>query len=220
MQPRFRQDYAGEFIILETTWSGGKRQEKREWIQNPIENQHISNRATCIGSSINKDLFDYTRLDKHRGGLLGSMKLQNYGTGTIAKQMRLDFSVESNSKVLQELVDTDYQEHNIVYTTARNCIANPGQFYLIPQHPKLSDLALPLYLASFDGHQEIFLIGYNNETPADDRRWIDQITDVIASYSGVKFYTLGEVTNIPTQWLDLSNTSHLSWRDFIGYCDI
>ena len=79
MEARFRVDYAGEFVITGSTWGSGKKTETREWIANPIENQHISGRAACIGSAFDQGTFDYTRLQRHRGGLLGSKKLQTYG---------------------------------------------------------------------------------------------------------------------------------------------
>ena len=220
MEARYRQDYAGEFVILETQWLNGKRTEKREWIANPITNTHISGRAACIGSNFDREHFDYTILQRHRGGLLGSKKLQTYGVGSIAKEMRLDFAVESNSNQLQELIDLKYQENNILYTTARNCIANPGEFYLIPQKPHLVDIAQILYLAAFDGHQEIFMLGYNKETPVESLNWISQVTEVINAYSGIKFHLVGEKTNMPDVWLDEPNVICLSQRDFIGYCDV
>jgi hypothetical protein len=123
MQARYRTDYAGEFVILETRWGAGKKEETREWIPNPIENHHLSGRAACIGSDLDRWQFDYTRLQRHRGGLLGSKKLQTYGTGSIAQQMRLDFAVETNTNNLNKILATGYQQDNIVYTTARNCIS-------------------------------------------------------------------------------------------------
>ena len=77
MTPQYRRDYAGEFVILNSTWSGGRKQQEREWIANPIENHHISGRAACIGDPFDQSQFDYTRLQKHRGGLLGSKKITN-----------------------------------------------------------------------------------------------------------------------------------------------
>jgi hypothetical protein len=35
MEARFRADYPGEFVIVNTVWEGGKRTEQREWIANP-----------------------------------------------------------------------------------------------------------------------------------------------------------------------------------------
>jgi len=219
MQARYRSDYPGEFVILETKWSGGKKQEVREWIPNPIENQHISGRAACIGSTVDRHRFDYARLSRHRGGLLSSKKLQTYGTGEIALQMRLDFAVETDPEILQAIKMTDYQIDNVVYTTSRNCIKNPGDFYLIPNRPLVEDNVVAIYLAAFDGHREIFLLGYNKETTAGRNTWIDDITKIFTTYP-VDFYLVGEPTNMPDPWLDCNNVRTINYLDWISYCDV
>ena len=220
MQARYRSDYAGEFVILETKWYGGKKTETREWISNPIENQHISGRAACIGSNLDRQQFDYTILQRHRGGLLGSKKLQVYGTGAIAHQMRLDFAVETQLDNLNKILETGYQTSNIVYTTPRNCIAHPGEFYLIPFRPRLVDLATVIYLAAFDGHKEIFMLGYTDETAGGHNEWIQQITALFTAYTGTKFYLVGESTRMPDAWVNCANTQTMTYRDWIGYCDV
>ena len=220
MEARFRVDYAGEFVITGSTWGGGKKTETREWIANPIENQHISGRAACISGATDRDKFDYTRLQRHRGGLLGSKKLQTYGVGKLTFEMRLDFAVESNIEQLTRIIETGYQENNVVYTTPRNCILHPGEFYLIPQTPNLIDLVLPLYLAAFDGHQEIFLLGYNIETQIESQNWIQQVRTVMDAYSGITFFFIGESTNMPDLWMDASNSKCLTYREWVSYCDV
>jgi len=220
MQARYRTDYAGEFVVVETRWSAGRKTQTREWIANPIENHHISGRAACIGSAFDADRFDHARLQQHRGGLLGSKKLQTYGVGHIASTMRLDFAVETRATQLAALKDSGYTEKNIVYTTARQCIAIPGEFYLIPMAPRLLDIATLPYLAAFDGHQEIFLLGYNRETPVENDTWHQQIRKVVDAYPGVRFYFVGEPTNMYDSWLEPANTQAMTYRDFIGYCDV
>jgi hypothetical protein len=220
MQARYRSDYAGEFVILETKWSGGKKSETREWIVNPIDNHHLSGRAACIGSTLDQQRFDYTRLQRHRGGLLGSKKLQTYGTGAIAQQMRLDFTVETNVDNLTKILQTGYQTNNIVYTSPRYCIAHPGEFYLIPMRPRLVDLATVVYLAAFDGHKEVFMLGYTDETSAGHNEWTDQIAGIFCAYTGTKFYLVGEPTRMPNTWVSCPNTQVMTYGDFIGYCDI
>jgi hypothetical protein len=220
IQARYRTDYAGEFVILETKWSGGKKSEQREWIPNPIENHHLSGRAACIGSTLDLKRFDYTRLERHRGGLLGSKKLQTYGTGTAAQQMRLDFAVETASTNLTKILETKYQANNIVYTSPRYCVAYPGEFYLIPLRPRMVDLAIVVYLAAFDEHKEIFMLGYTDETDGSHNEWIAQITSIFAAYTGTKFYLIGEPTRMPDAWVSCPNTQTLDYLDFISYCDV
>jgi hypothetical protein len=220
MDARYRTDYAGEFVILETKWSGGKKSETREWITNPIENHHLSGRAACIGSTLDHVHFDYTRLQRHRGGLLGNKKLQTYGTGVIAQQMRLDFAVETNIDNLTKILEAGYQTNNIVYTSPRYCIAHPGEFYLIPMRPRIVDLATVIYLAAFDGHKEIFMLGYTDETAGGHNEWIQQIANIFVAYSGTKFYLVGESTRMPDTWVNCSNVRPMTYGDFIGYCDV
>lgn len=219
MTARYRSEYPGEFVILETRWAGGRKHETREWIPNPIENQHISGRAACIGSSIDRWQFDYTRLSYHRGGLLGSLKLQLYGTGEIALDMRLDFAVETNQSRLQQLKQTGYQVNNIVYTTSINCVNNPGDFYLIPNRPLVEDMIVAPYLACFDGHREVFLLGYNNETPRGRNTWESDMLKVFMTYP-IDFYLIGERTQMPESWMDCSRVRHMTYHDWVSYCDI
>ena len=220
MQARYRSDYPGEFIVLETQWIGGAKKQKREWVANPIENHHISGRAACIASNIDTHRFDHTILQRHRGGLLGSKKLQTYGVGSVAHRMRLDFCVESNANNLKKLIDYDYHNNNIVYTTNKNCLAWPGLFYIIPYRQNWLDITQAIYLAAFDGHKEIFMLGYNNETPVDSQNWMSEIKTLFDAYSGTKFYLVGEMTNMPVLWLDSANVLTMTHREFISYCDV
>jgi hypothetical protein len=220
MEERYRTDYAGEFIVTNSRWVNGHKEQTREWIPNPIDNQHISGRAACIGSTFERDIFDYTRLQRHRGGLLGSKKLQTYGIGAVAQQMRLDFTVETNPDKLKDILSTDYQQTNTVYTNPRNCLAYPGEFYLIPLNPHLLDIGQILYLAAFDNHKEIFMLGYTKDTPVDSPNWTTQVRTVIDAYPGTLFYMIGETTNMPDIWLEAANGRNLTYREFISYCDV
>jgi hypothetical protein len=217
---RYRTDYVGEFVVVETCWSGGKKTQTREFVNNPIENHHISGRAVCIGSTTDRSNFNHSILQRHRGGLLGSKKLQTYGVGNIANDMRLDFTVETRPTHLQNLVGSEYHINNIIYTSAKNCINHPGNFYLIPYNSRLLDIATIVYLAAFDQHQEIFLLGYNNDTPVDQDDWYLQIVKVINAYSSTRFYFVGEPTNMYSAWLDCANAEAMTYRNFIGYCDV
>jgi hypothetical protein len=218
---RYRSDYAGEFIITQSIWSGGKKQQTREWVANPIENQHISGRAVCIGTNVDQQYFDYTRLQRHRGGLLGSKKLQTYGIGQIATKMKLDFTVETQSDGLQELINHNVPTENIVYTTPKHCIQYPGMFYFVPYNPVLIKEALLIYLAAFDGHQEVFLLGYTNQATVGSTAFEHQVSTVIQNYASTKFYVVAEHQHhIPTAWLEHANAQAFDYRQFVSYCDV
>jgi hypothetical protein len=220
MQKQYREDYQGEFVIVETRITNGRREQKREWVDNPIQNHHISKRAAVIGSRADRDRFDHTILPRHRGGLLGKKKLQTYVTGDIGTDMQADFTVELDKSGLDVMIEKKYTEQNIVYTNATNCVLNPGEFYLIPFNPRLDLLALPMYIAAFDGHKEIFMIGYNNDTVAGTFNWINDINQVMQTYNDVDFFFIGTVTNMPDAWRYNRNFRNLEYRDFVSYCDI
>lgn len=218
-QARYRQDYDGEFVIVETRWAAGKKEQTREWVANPIENQHISGRATCILSNIDQFRFDYRKLENHRGGLLGSKKLQNYGTGHTARDMRLDFTVETDPVELSAIIESKYQEKNIVYTTTRQCLTHPGEFYLIPYNPNMCIEALVVYLAAFDGHKEVFILGANKTMSASNSAWLEQISRVIGIYRSTQFIAVGNSGTIPDIWYNSSNFKSMDYQEFISYCD-
>ena len=220
MEARYRKDYPGEFVVVESRWTKGRKEQTREWIDNPISNQHISGRAACIISDLDKEFFDYTLLQKHKGGLLGSKKLQTYGIGHVIKEMRLDFAVELQKENLDEIKSTGYQVDNIVYTTARQCLLSPGEFYLIPYNPMLSQEALVLYLAAFDGHKEIFMFGFKSDTEGSNSAWIAQVNSVIQTYSSIDFIAVTAETTTPKCWSENSNFKHMSVRKFISSCDV
>jgi len=180
----------------------------------------LSGRAAAIGTNESKLQFDYTVLEHHRGGLLGSKKLQTYGTASIAQEMRLDFAVDLDYSNIEPLIKNKYTENNIVYTTARNCIKTPGEFYLIPQNPHFCTKVLPIYLAAFDGHKEIYMIGYSKETNAGHNDWIEQVTSIITAYDSTIFVMVGNKLNMPDTWLSCPNTKTLDFRDFVTYCDV
>ena len=68
---RYRTDYEGEFVVLDTVFRGGKKIQRREYIENPIINQHISGRAVIIGAGPSARPDVVRLLARHRGGLLG-----------------------------------------------------------------------------------------------------------------------------------------------------
>lgn len=220
IQARYRRDYDGEFVITETRLADAASQQTREWIPNVIHNHHTSGRAAVIGSRTLNHRFQYQRLQRHRGGLLGKKRLQTYGTGNLWSDMKFDFFVTPDRNEIAAMADQGYDRHCTVYTTARMCIGHPGRFYLIPYLPQIDELALPIYLAAFDGHSEVFLIGYCLETPAGSRSWISDIENVIAAYTGTAFVLVGVEGNMPKNWRSHSNVRCMTVRDFVTYCDI
>ena len=113
MAERYRTHYDGEFVIVSNKIQGGKKYQEREWIDNPIQNQHISGRAAVIGHGDSR----YTtklhgkfnlcnNIEKHKGGHLARKRLQSYGAEKVWEEMICDFYVEFDVPTLEKLIET------------------------------------------------------------------------------------------------------------------
>ena len=220
IEARYRRDYAGEFVITETRLVNGVKKESREWVDNPIQNLHTSGRAAVIGSRADEQRFRHQRLERHRGGLLGSKRLQTYGSGDIWQDMRLTFYTSTNRDCLADMISKNYDTDTIVYSNSSCVMDFAGHLYLVPYAPLLSDAAAAVYLASFDGHEEIFLLGYNIDVIWPDRRVMGDITNIMRAYTGTQYISVGANTAQPAEWLALPNFRTMTIRDFVTYCDI
>lgn len=220
IQARHRRDYDGEFVIVDTVVSGGCTSQTREWIANPIDNFSTSGRAAVIGSRALQAKFRHSRLQRHRGGLLGQRRLQTYGAQDLWQDMTFDFFVTTDRDNIQAMAAQAYDQRCTVYTTARLCLENPGRFYLIPYLPQLDALAMPVYLAAFDGHAEVFMLGYCRDTATVSRTWAKDLDAVFAAYPGTQFILVGQESSMLPSWLSHSNVQCIGVRRFVSYCDI
>ncbi len=219
LRQRHRRDYDGEFILIDHDQINGQLIQKREWVDNPVDNQQVSGRAAVIASRVRHGGFRWNRLERHRGGLLGSQRMQTYGTGDLWQEMRFEFFLVRDDDQVEQMLAQSYDQRSIVYTSTKNCLRYPGHFYPVPFQPVLDYLAQILYLAAFDGHREIFMLGYNQDTQAGTANWVQDVAQVMSVYDSTKFWLLGN-HNFPGAWLENNNVETMSFDRFITYCDI
>jgi len=218
----YRSDYEGEFVITNTIFKNGKKEQVREWVDNPISNKHVSDRATCIADGPSIDGFLLNRLEGHKGGLLGSLSMQVYGVQDIYKKLKCDFLIALSQPLLNDIKKVKYNEENIVYTSAKGCIDNQGSFYLIPQNTKTTPYATAVWLACFDEHKEVFLFGYDL-VGRDDNIQLKMETDVcevMKTYSSVKFHHVRKHGDMPESWKYLPNVDSMTVDEYVSYADI
>jgi len=223
IQERYRKDYDGEFVIVKTSFKNGQKHQEREWIPNPIENNYISARAVVIGSGASRSRFPIHRLQGHKGGLLGKKRLQSYGSEGCWRELQCDFYVDTAFNDQQELIDSGYAERVTVYTGAKQCIAYPGEFYMIPYNVSLtSDAGLAMYLAAFDGHNEIYCVGVDGTDQNNNynNKVVQQIETVINVYSKTKFIFVNNNANLPPAWRQNKNYDYMSYSEFVSNCDV
>jgi len=229
MLQRYRTDYDGEFVIVSNTIKNGKKHQEREWIDNPIENQHISGRAAVIGNGDSRHTTKLhgkfnlkNNIEQHAGWHLGRKRLQSYGSQGCWQEMQCDFYIEFDQEKLNELLETGYQKKVSVYSNARNCISNAGEFYLVPYGTRGRSLTVATWLACFDGHKEIFLLGADarNSIGEFDEQLVNQMNQVMSQYRDVKFVFVSD--NIPPSnvWKQNINFDIWTYGEFVSFCDI
>ena len=218
---QYRTEYSGEYVITNTVFKGGRKEQTREWIENPINVTTSNHRACCIVPSQNPSPIPMVRIEQHRGDLLGRNRMQLYAIEEVWEEMNADFLIVMGQERLDEIKVNKYQVDHVVYTSAGLCIKNPGDFYLLPMGVMMLPPALVIWLACFDGHKDIYLYGYEQTdvTGKVQIKLLAQIQDIMKTYSDVTFH---HVTNNATHdlWRQCINCRTLSTREFITECDI
>ena len=218
----YRSDYDGEFVITNTIFKDGKKEQEREWVENPISNAHVSDRATCIADGTSIDGFLLSSLEGHIGGLLGSLSMQVYGVQDVYKKLKCDFLVALNQDTLDEIKQSNYDEDSIVYTSTKGCLTNEGSFYLIPQSTRTTPHATAVWLACFDEHKEIFLFGYDEytEDAVLQTKMVKSVAEVIKTYTSVKFHHVRKNGDMPESWKYLPNLDSMTISEYVSYADV
>lgn len=233
IQERYRRDYVGEFVITNTTIRNGQKIQSREWRDNTILDQWITGCAAVIVGNDDRDRFNHTVLEHHRGGLRGTKRLQTYGTLDVWRDMRLDYYATTQAHQLHDISQHEYYQSNqffsryvpyteitAVFTTSSLSSRYPGRCHLVPHTPILANAAMPLYLAAFDGNTEIYMLGYSKEFASPDQNWISDIEQIMDVYPGCQFFLIGTETNQPDVWRKKKNVRCLTHREFITRCDV
>lgn len=240
---KYRKGYTGEDIIVERKHEGRVWHDTTETVPNAITNNQISDRAVIIGNGTSRLDFDLQNLKK-ASGLLGAYTVQTYGCNALYRDFTPDFLVATgNNGIIDEIANSSYTNHNIVYTNNLHLLEHPSKFYLIPYDPYADAGTTAAYIAAFDGHKKIYLLGFdgydteghNNNVYADsngyDAKWefevegdkiINNRIQLFNVYSDVDFVwvTPHGRNTMPEALKWVRNHRQISFRDFVLECDL
>jgi hypothetical protein len=242
----YRKDYLGEDVVRDLVWQGSAWNETREYVPNSIINEQISNRAVVIGNGVSRlelhtHLFDL--LAHHRAGLLASNAVQTYGCNALYRDFHPDFLVANGPDVIREIANSGYCDNEIVYSSQNAVLDYPGIFYLTPQNPHWDAGAIAAYLACFDGHKTVYLLGFDGDcnegmafynayagtanypaidAPSTEAFYIKSLQLVMNTYNDVDFVRVmpHSAWYMPEQWRYQLNLRQLSWREFVVEADL
>ena len=239
---QYRTSYAGETVITNMTYEGGNWNYQRENVPNAVTNNQISNRAVVIGNGESRQGFNLNLLKNHRGGLLGSAAVQTYGCNALYRDFAPQFLVVTGDEIVKEIADSDYCGDHIVYAGSKDILDYPSKFYLTPQDPSWNAGAIAAYLACFDGHRKIYLIGFDGVDTAssgyniykgtrgyadpvygfNENFWVQSMMAVFTTYSDVEFVRVMPTADyrIPEPWKYLVNFRQIDYRQFAIEADL
>lgn len=241
----YRSSYFGEDVIREMTYRDGKWDKVTEFVPNVVENIHISKKAVVLGNGVSRTelhpkLFQY--LKNHKGGLLATGAVQTYGCNAIVRDFLPDFVV-ANDEVASELVNGGYCEDNIIYGTQQMVLSYPGKFYLVPQNPGWDMGATAAYMACFDGHKTVYLMGFDSFSGHDDYQFNvyagtrgypkmnapthesyfeKTLLTVMNTYNRVDFVRVMPTNTyyMPEAWKYQLNLRQISFKEFVNEVDL
>ena len=249
VKPLYRSTYSGDNIVTELRYTGGAWQHTSEYVPNAVFNNQISNKAVVLGNGPSRlDLYPngdlFKLLNEHKGGLLAAGRVQTYGCNAIVRDFVPDFVV-ANDEVAQELVNGGYCDQTIIYGTAAMVLSYPGKFYLVPQDPSWDMGARAAYLACFDGHTTVYMMGFDcydghaNEhhaynvysdtkgypsadSPNTEAFFIKTLEQVMKTYPQVDFVRVMPTTDytVPDSWKYFLNLRQISFNDFVREVDL
>ena len=247
VQKLYRTNYTGEDVVKTLTWEHGQWTKETEFAPNAVTNNQISNRAVIIGNGPSRtELYQngdiLYALSKHKGGLLASGAVQTYGCNALYRDFAPDFLVASID-MAPELASTAYCTDHIVYSSADAVLEYPGKFYLTPQNPSWDAGCIAAYLACFDGHKTVYLIGFDNHSgeaeinynvyhgtnnypdfvsPNTEAFFTKSLSQLMKLYSDVEFVRVMTSENAwcPEQWKYQVNFRQIAFREFASEIDL
>lgn len=238
LKKMYRADYTGEEILLKTTYRNATWEYEYETVPNRITNIQISNRACVIGNGESRRAFNVnTYLKNHRGGA-GALALQTYGCNALYRDFAPHFLVATGGPIIDEIANSGYCEDHIVYANGNYLLDYPGKFYLIPQDIQYNAGAIATYLACFDGHKMVFLLGFDNKTNTnlyegtpcyadigtfqDDTYFIKAMHRVMTAYKDVEFIRVMPIREWaqPPEWQALANFRQINFQDWAYLADL
>lgn len=238
----YRRYYRGEDIIVERNYNNGVWHDTTENVPNAVINNQISNQAVVIGNGPSRLEFEMDLIKNHKGGLLGARTLQSYGCNALYRDFTPDFLVARGNEMIAELARSNYVKDHIVYSDSIHLLEYPNKFYLIPHDPYTDAGTTALYIAAFDGHRTVFMLGFDGQdTPGynynvyagtanylglrdtvSDSKWVADRTTLFRTYKDTEFVrvTKKNTEPVPEDWKFCPNFRSINYNQFALEADL
>ena len=238
----YRSNYAGEHVFTSLSLENNEWNPETEFVPNAVFNTHTTTQAVAIGNGESRKDFNLNFIARHAGGLLAENKLQSYGCNALYRDFYPDFLILTGDNIVKEVANSRYVDDRITYSTADNVLKYPGRLYLVPQNLYFDAGSLAVYLACFDGHKRIFMVGYDSYVeesavnniykdtagyPTSDQTqngaWFTKsLATVMSTYDDVDFVRVMPTNTYytPVEFQQLVNFRQIDYRQFAIEADL
>ena len=218
------KDYDGEEIIVNITIRGGKKYEDREYVSRRVWHNTQGKPAFIIGNGRSREGFDLETLRS---------KGTTYACNAVYRDFIPDYLVALDRHIGEEIANSYPLKEKPCYSTKINIQRYSDDFVLVPRNPRMNCGATATHIARFDGHKEIYLLGFDsyNTDPKKVNNlyvgtnaygkenevyeydiWTVQMVNLFTKYKDVDFYRVG--SKIINAYKEIQNLRHISYEEF------
>lgn len=250
----YRKDFAGEDVSTVGLYIDAKWTYQKEFVPLSVEYQPVSNKAVVIGNGISRLDFNlrlclpwrettaWGEQTEWKPALNAVKKFNTYGCNALYRDYKVDFLVATGDEFLKEIATNEYSANNIVYASKSNLTKYPEKFMYIPQDPNWNAGAVAAYMAAFDGHKKVYMLGFDGidnstdiynvyaGTPSYPAKtdtiledfWMLSLANVMRTYSDTEFIRVAPSRSFrtPEDWKYFLNYRVINFRDFVLEADV
>ena len=245
MQHFYTKDYDGEIVVTSSSWRDAHKEENRVWTPKSILNEPDNPIAHIIGNGLSRKSLDLKLLNGQTGGQEGIRSVgQSYGCNLLYKDFTPTFLFAFDKTIVKEIADTDYGDENVVYSSAKNILRYPNNFHLYPHHYNAMVGNLACHLACADGHEKLFLLGFDWYQEGDENIYYDtherydkipqeniasvndklntHLKRLLEMYQDVQFYRVADVDapGYPEELDWFSNWQQITYREYYSLASL
>jgi hypothetical protein len=241
----YRSTYPSEAAIAELVYKSG------EWTSQTSQISLTDNVwpsygrcAVVFGNGISRKKFDSKLLSNRSLNSIPEKVLRTYGCNSSYKDVPTDFLVVTNKTVLEDVVQNGIMYRTRVFLSRALKLRYPfypsTQVHNIPQDPPFNAGATAAYLAAFDEHKKVFLLGFDGiddpnasynlyegtpgypDAPYSEEYWVRSMMEVFLAYPKVDFVrVMPESTcRIPEAWKYAPNFRQINYNQFVLEADL
>ena len=216
--------------------------------------KNLSNHSVVIGNGITANEFDLTTILPYRETTpwgeatpwIYKRQRRNfftYGCNAIYRNYKLDFVACNGDGIIKEIAESKLDKsQTLFYSNSKYLELYPGKFNFLPQNPAFNSGATAAYMAAFDGHQKVFMLGFDgidtpnntynifagtvNYPPRDadlnEEFWNRSLNIVMETYSDTEFIRVCPTKRFrqPDMWRNNLNYRQIDFRQFVLEADI